>query len=181
VGRCSAVLLELLPGRTATELASGRPEVARAAGLACGRLHAQLPAIPAPRGLRLPPQAPASSLSRLLHLDLHPLNVLVSEDGVVTGVLDWCNAGGGDPVLDQARTWTILTLDPQARARRADPGFAALADGWLESGGLAEVPAVARAWACRFMLSDLAGRYRADQLRHVAGALAADEAAARTG
>lgn len=181
VGRCSVVRLESLPGQTAAKLAARRPEVAPAAGRACGRLHARLAAIPGPPGLRLPPGPPAGPVRGLLHLDLHPLNVLVGEDGAVTGVLDWANAATGDPVLDQARTWSILELDPQARARRADPGFAALASGWLESGGLAEVRPAARAWACRFMLADLAGRYQAGQLRHVAEALAAAEAATRPG
>lgn len=40
----------------------------------------------------------------MLHLDLHPLNVLLGEEGAVTGVLDWANTAAGDPVLDRART-----------------------------------------------------------------------------
>jgi aminoglycoside phosphotransferase (APT) family kinase protein len=42
---------------------------------------------------------------RLLHLDLHPDNVLLSERGPV--VIDWTNARAGDPSLDVALMWVI--------------------------------------------------------------------------
>ena len=51
------------------------------------------------------------------------------------------------------------------------PGWAALRDGWIESAALRDVPAACRAWACRFMLADLAQRYPADELEHIADAL----------
>src|SRR3954462_5501389 len=71
---------------------------------------------------------------RLLHLDLHPFNVLVDEDGEPTGVIDWANAAGGDPELDRARTWSILTLDPSVRPLRENPGWGTLTDHWLPAG-----------------------------------------------
>ena len=60
-----------------------------------------------------------------------------------------------------------LTLDPMAREAGALPGWAALVDGWSETGRLDEIPAAARAWACKFMLRDLAGRYPPAELAHV--------------
>jgi aminoglycoside phosphotransferase (APT) family kinase protein len=42
---------------------------------------------------------------RLLHLDLHPDNVLLSSRGPV--VIDWSNAQAGDPCVDVALTWVI--------------------------------------------------------------------------
>ena len=42
---------------------------------------------------------------RLLHLDLHPDNVLLSRHGPV--VIDWTNARAGDPALDVTLTWVI--------------------------------------------------------------------------
>jgi Ser/Thr protein kinase RdoA (MazF antagonist) len=172
-GDHTALLLERLPGRPAGELALGGPEQARAAGLACGRVYDLLAGVPAPAGLRAVPGWPAATgLPRLLHLDLHPLNVLVSDDGaVLTGVLDWANTHAGDPVLDRARSWAILTLDPMAREARALPGWAALVDGWTEAGRLDAIPAAARAWACKFMLVDLASRYSPAELAHVREAL----------
>ena len=48
---------------------------------------------------------------RVLHLDYHPLNVLI--DGKrITGVIDWANAAAGDPRFDFARTVTLLRLAP---------------------------------------------------------------------
>jgi hypothetical protein len=164
-----AVLLERLPGRPVAELVRQNPGVARAAGEACGVIHRLLAGVAAPDGIPAVPDAPAGLAAvadraagagpRLLHLDLHPFNLLAADDGAVTGVLDWANAAAGHPDLDQARTWSILTLDPAAVARRAEPGFAALADAWVASGQLTGTPAAARAWACQYMLNDLAGRY----------------------
>jgi aminoglycoside phosphotransferase (APT) family kinase protein len=169
VGDLSAVLLETLPGAPMAEVARCRPQVARTAGQACGAVHALLAGIPAPAGLRPAPGPPAGPV-RVVHLDLHPLNILGNADGEVTGVLDWANAAAGDPDVDRARTWAILTLDPAARARHDEPAWAALCDGWIESAGLDVLPAAHRAWACTFMLDDLARRYPPDELKHVAAA-----------
>ena len=43
--------------------------------------------------------------ARLLHLDFHPDNVLLSAQGPV--VVDWTNARAGEPSLDVALTWII--------------------------------------------------------------------------
>lgn len=45
---------------------------------------------------------------QLLHGDFHPMNVLIDE-GAVSGVIDWTNAGSGDPRLDAARTVVIMS------------------------------------------------------------------------
>lgn len=175
-GDWAAVLLQVLPGRPAIDVAARHPAKARDLGLACGAVHGLLAGAGAPAALARAGRD--TGIAALLHLDLHPLNVLAGEDGAVTGVLDWANAAAGDPALDRARTWSILTLDPGARARRAEPGMAELIAGWTEAAGLDEVPAWARAWACRFMLADLAQRYGPAELAHVRSALAGAEAEA---
>jgi Ser/Thr protein kinase RdoA (MazF antagonist) len=158
-----AVLLERLPGRPVAQVVRQDPGTARAAGEACAAVHWLLAGVAAPAGVRPVQDAPAgltaAASPRLLHLDLHPFNLLATDDGALTGVLDWANTAAGHPDLDRARTWSILTLDPAAVARRTEPGFAALADAWIARGQLAGTPAAARAWACRYMLNDLAGRY----------------------
>jgi aminoglycoside phosphotransferase (APT) family kinase protein len=57
--------------------------------------------IDAPPGLKA-----AARGDRLLHLDLHPENVILSPSGPF--VIDWTNARRGEPALDVALTWVIL-------------------------------------------------------------------------
>ncbi|MET0939438.1 MAG: phosphotransferase [Gaiellaceae bacterium] len=52
---------------------------------------------------------------RLLHLDFHPDNVLLSARGPV--VIDWANARAGDPGLDVAMTWLICATSGGALGR----------------------------------------------------------------
>jgi aminoglycoside phosphotransferase (APT) family kinase protein len=52
---------------------------------------------------------------RLLHLDFHPDNVLLSPRGPV--VVDWTNARAGDPALDLALTWIIGATSGGASGR----------------------------------------------------------------
>ncbi|MFI7544535.1 phosphotransferase [Actinoplanes sp. NPDC049599] len=62
----------------------------------------------------LPPWPGAAAGSRILHLDLHPENVIMSSRGPV--VIDWCNARAGDPDLDTGLTALILAqvaADPE--------------------------------------------------------------------
>jgi tRNA A-37 threonylcarbamoyl transferase component Bud32 len=42
----------------------------------------------------------------VLHLDLHPENILLTEHG--PSVIDWTNAAAGDPEIDRAVTWTVF-------------------------------------------------------------------------
>lgn len=72
-------------------------------------LHRQLHAIPAPAWL---PEAPLPG-DRLVHRDLHPLNVIMSAQGPV--VIDWANAARGDPAYDVADMWVLFVC--------ADPPF----------------------------------------------------------
>jgi aminoglycoside phosphotransferase (APT) family kinase protein len=66
-------------------------------------LHDRLHEIPAPDWL---PQMPDGG-DRLLHLDLHPLNVMLTGSGPV--VIDWTNAARGDGLSDVAATYVLLT------------------------------------------------------------------------
>jgi aminoglycoside phosphotransferase (APT) family kinase protein len=65
-------------------------------------LHRRLHAIPAPPDL----PAPLGDGDRLVHLDLHPANVVLTAAGPT--VIDWPNAGRGDGLADVATTWVIL-------------------------------------------------------------------------
>jgi aminoglycoside phosphotransferase (APT) family kinase protein len=66
-------------------------------------LHDRLHEIEGPDWL---PAMPGGG-DRLLHLDLHPLNVIMSPNGPV--VVDWPNARRGDPMADVALTYALLS------------------------------------------------------------------------
>ncbi|MFD3586292.1 phosphotransferase [Streptomyces sp. NPDC058683] len=77
----------------------------------------------------VPGRDPAAHGSRILHLDLHPDNVMLTPDG--PRVIDWTNAEDGPPGLDWAMSAVILAQVavgelPVARellaALLADPG-----------------------------------------------------------
>jgi aminoglycoside phosphotransferase (APT) family kinase protein len=87
-------------------------------------LHDRLHEIPAPEWL-----APLDGGDRLLHLDLHPMNVLMAAGGPV--VIDWTNAAAGDPLADVANT-VVLSVCPEIPLPRpvqllAEPGRAWIA------------------------------------------------------
>ncbi len=65
-------------------------------------LHDQLHKIAAPDWL---PSA-GDGGDRLLHLDFHPMNVIMSPTGPV--VVDWPNARAGDPMSDVAITYSLI-------------------------------------------------------------------------
>lgn len=74
------------------------------------RLHDRLGAIPAPDWLPAPRHFADRDGDAMVHLDLHPLNVVITDRGPV--VIDWTNAAAGDPAYDLARTLvTVGTAD----------------------------------------------------------------------
>lgn len=71
-------------------------------------LHRRLHQIPAPPWLTR--MAPVRG-DRVVHRDLHPLNVLIGPDGPV--VIDWANASRGAAEFDVADTWVLFACaDP---------------------------------------------------------------------
>jgi len=103
-----------------------------------GRLQARLHAVPAPAELAA--DAPRDWLSRVLprhlalaerlqdagtasdtlvHLDYHPLNVIV--DGTETAVIDWAYSAAGDMRADLALTAVALEIAPSPRRSRLRP------------------------------------------------------------
>jgi len=65
-------------------------------------LHDQLHQIAAPAGL----PRPFGSGERIMHLDLHPGNVMLTASGPV--VIDWTNATAGPAGADVAMAWLIM-------------------------------------------------------------------------
>jgi aminoglycoside phosphotransferase (APT) family kinase protein len=124
-----AMLIGWCPGTMLVRAFAANPARLPALAAEFGRVQARLHAAPVPaallaerrhwldwqRGgagplgehLRTIERTPPS----LLHLDYHPLNVLV-EANRVSAVLDWTNVHAGDRRADLARTLTILRLSP---------------------------------------------------------------------
>jgi aminoglycoside phosphotransferase (APT) family kinase protein len=96
-----AIVLERVEGPTMSADLRRRPWRLRRHAALLARLHRALHEIDAPPGL-----AAVGLGDRLLHLDLHPDNVMLSPGGPV--VIDWTNARGGDPAVDVALSWVIL-------------------------------------------------------------------------
>jgi aminoglycoside phosphotransferase (APT) family kinase protein len=130
-----ALLLSWCEGRPLAHELRARPWLTWRLGLEFGRMQALIHAVAAPEALRhrrvswidwMGPDEPdlkerlialGPRQDALLHLDYHPLNVMV--DGTrLAGVLDWANARAGDPRADLARTVTILRLAPLPRGPR---------------------------------------------------------------
>jgi len=95
-----ALVLERIEGPTMLQTLFRRPWTLRHQAAVLAALHARLHEIAAPPGLES-----AGPGDRLLHLDLHPENVILGPEGPV--VVDWTNARRGEPALDVALTWVI--------------------------------------------------------------------------
>jgi aminoglycoside phosphotransferase (APT) family kinase protein len=96
-----ALVLDRIDGPTMLAELRSRPWTMRRHAALLAELHKRLHAIQAPPGLET-----AAGGDRLLHLDLHPDNVILSPSGPF--VIDWTNARRGEPALDVALTWVIL-------------------------------------------------------------------------
>jgi aminoglycoside phosphotransferase (APT) family kinase protein len=97
------LLMERVDGVDLLDAIRKTPAGVRRAGALLADLHAQLGAIAAPDWM---PAAPGPAGDRVVHLDLHPMNVMMTAAGPV--VIDWGNAKRGVPALDVANTWSLL-------------------------------------------------------------------------
>jgi aminoglycoside phosphotransferase (APT) family kinase protein len=177
-----------MPGRPLRDELCARPLPwrVRALGAQFGRMQAAVHAVPPPGALLAHPTPwidwadPDDALRdclllaldashrpdalALLHLDFHPMNVLVS-DGRVSAVLDWANARIGDPRADLARTASILQFAPldtgmprplESIVRRAF--IAGWRRGYREIAGPVSGMGPFYAWAGAVMIRDLTPR-----------------------
>lgn len=117
------LVMDRVDGPTLLDVALRKPLTLGRQARLLADLHNRLHAIPAPPGV---PQAGVPG-DRLLHRDLHPLNVLVPETGPV--VIDWSNAAAGDPSYDVADAWVVFASAEVPGSRR-DRALAAVGR-WL--------------------------------------------------
>ncbi|GDY31281.1 phosphotransferase [Gandjariella thermophila] len=114
----SELVMDYVAGPTMAAELSAHPWRAAGLGRALARLHRQLDRVPAPPWLRRLGEGRRGG-DRLLHLDLHPGNVLLGPAGPV--VVDWANAARGERGVDVALSWLVLAaarLRPRHRPAR---------------------------------------------------------------
>ena len=150
------MVLDRIDGPTMADQLLRQPtdEHARAAGAILAGLHRRLHTVPPPAGNNEP----------ILHLDLHPENVVLTDAGPV--LIDWTNAVTGLVELDIAMTWVIL--EPFARDVPLARG---LCDAFLDAVG----HAVARRGLAQAVASRLADPNLTDDERTVVHAMSDEE------
>lgn len=99
------IVMERVVGRDMVGALERRPWMARRFGEVLGDLHNRLHEIEAPEWMA---PAPVGTGSAVIHLDLHPLNVMMGARGPV--VIDWTNARAGDGHVDVALTWILTEI-----------------------------------------------------------------------
>jgi aminoglycoside phosphotransferase (APT) family kinase protein len=97
------LVMQRIDGASMVDALKRRPWLVRRQGEMLADLHERLHRIPAPPFLK---PAPVGAGESFLHLDLHPLNVMIGPTGPV--VIDWTNAAAGDPAVDVAVAWILM-------------------------------------------------------------------------
>jgi aminoglycoside phosphotransferase (APT) family kinase protein len=100
------LIMERIDGPSMVEFLGRKPWLLRTHGRVLGDLHRRLHQIPGPDWLD-PVQVPGGAGESLVHLDLHPLNVIVGPSGPV--VIDWTNARRGAGAVDVAINWVLMS------------------------------------------------------------------------
>jgi aminoglycoside phosphotransferase (APT) family kinase protein len=98
------LVMERIQGRSMVDAIAHAPWTVRRQARVLAQLHHDLHEVAAPGFL---PPAPVGPGDRILHLDLHPLNVIIGPKRAV--VIDWTNACLGDPGVDVALAWILLS------------------------------------------------------------------------
>jgi aminoglycoside phosphotransferase (APT) family kinase protein len=124
------LVMERIEGRSMVGAIAAAPWSVRRQARTLAELHEQLHAIGAPDFM---PAAPVGSGTQLVHLDLHPLNVMIAPRRAV--VIDWTNAAAGDPSVDVGLAWVLMAAgeipDGRAMARLLGWGRGLLVNGFV--------------------------------------------------
>lgn len=99
----TSMVMQRIEGVDMVAALAKQPWTVSRQGRLLGELHRKLHEIAAPSWLAA---APLGDGEVLLHLDLHPLNVMLTADGPV--VIDWTGACRGAGEVDVAMAWVLL-------------------------------------------------------------------------
>ena len=97
------MVIERIEGPDMVAMMGSRPWAIPRLGRVLADLHHGLHELTAPAWLD---DAPVGRGVGLLHLDLHPLNVMMGPRG--PAVIDWARACRGDPDVDVALAWVLM-------------------------------------------------------------------------
>jgi hypothetical protein len=124
------MVLERIEGVTMVAAIGKAPWTVRRQAARLADLHLRLHEIEAPEFL---PTAPFGTGTKVIHLDLHPLNVMIGPKG--TFVIDWPNARRGDPDIDVGLAWVLMAAGQipggGPKARLMGLGRSLLVNGFL--------------------------------------------------
>ncbi|HEY3844188.1 MAG TPA: aminoglycoside phosphotransferase family protein [Acidimicrobiales bacterium] len=137
------MVIERIDGPDMVAMMGTRPWTIPRLGRTLADLHRQLHEMTAPDWMA---DAPVGRGAGLLHLDLHPLNVMMGPRGPV--VIDWARACRGDPAVDVALAWILMAAGevPTSRVMGMILGRAraALVKSFLDSVALDDVTPMLR-------------------------------------
>jgi aminoglycoside phosphotransferase (APT) family kinase protein len=89
------------------------------------------------------PRAEVGYGDSVIHMDLHPLNVIISPKGPV--VIDWARAARGDPETDVGLAWALMAAADipggQAKAKLLGLGRSMLVNAFVANFDRAEIAA----------------------------------------
>jgi Ser/Thr protein kinase RdoA (MazF antagonist) len=105
------IVMERIAGRTMLDDLARRPWSSPSHARTLAQLHQRLHAITAPSWLA----TPFGEGDALLHLDLHPDNVILGPRGPF--VIDWPNAARGPSTADVAHTWIVMACSVPTTGR----------------------------------------------------------------
>jgi len=112
----SDLIMDRVEGDTMLDRLSAAPWKVVWYARVLARLQQRLARIEAPAWM-LADTADASRPQSVLHLDMHPMNVIMSPDGPV--VIDWTNAAGGPAGFDSALTYVeVVTFGAETTVER---------------------------------------------------------------
>jgi len=97
------MVMEHIRGRSMLDVIKSRPWKAGAMGRLLADVQRQIHAVPA-GDIDLPRFGDGAAI---LHFDLHPDNVMLTDHGPV--VIDWSNVAIGDPLADVMFSWMLMS------------------------------------------------------------------------
>ena len=110
------LIMDRIKGETMLERLSAAPWKVIWYARVLARLQRRLARIEAPAWM-LADTADSSRAQSVLHLDMHPMNVIMSPDGPI--VIDWTNAAGGPAGFDGAITYVeVATYATESTVER---------------------------------------------------------------